>query len=108
LFEARAHEIADRREEALVLYRRCGATGEVRRLGREVRAAGPDAGDVLSSRERTIADLVAAGMANRAAAASLGVSEKSIEKTLTSIYAKLGLNSRTQLVAYITTERSAR
>jgi DNA-binding NarL/FixJ family response regulator len=57
---------------------------------------------------RAIADLVAAGMANRAAAASLGVSEKSIEKTLTSIYAKLGLNSRTQLVAYIATERSAR
>jgi DNA-binding NarL/FixJ family response regulator len=108
LFEARAHEMADRREEALALYRRCGATGEVRRLGREARAAGPDSGDVLSSRERAIADLVAAGMANRAAAASLGVSEKSIEKTLTSIYAKLGLNSRTQLVAYITTERSAR
>jgi DNA-binding NarL/FixJ family response regulator len=56
---------------------------------------------VLTERERAVAEQVAAGKGNRAAAATLAVSEKTIEKALTSIYAKLGLSSRAQLAAYI-------
>ena len=57
--------------------------------------------DLLTSRERELALLVAAGKSNRAAAEALSVSEKAIEKYLTSIYAKLGMTSRVQLAAYV-------
>ena len=59
----------------------------------------------MNSRERAVAALVAAGNGNRAAAAALAVSEKTIEKCLTSIYAKLGLTSRTQLAGYLASEK---
>ncbi len=108
LFEARALELADRLDDALASYRRCGAAGEVRRLARAAYASAPAANAVLTAREHAIAELVATGMGNRAAASTLTLSEKSVEKSLTSIYAKLGLTSRTQLAAYIATERSAR
>ena len=108
LFEARAREVGDQLDEALTLYRRCGAEGEVRRLARDAYASAPVPGQVLSEREHAIAELVAAGMGNRATAAALALSEKSIEKSLTAIYAKLGLNSRTQLAAYIAAGRNAR
>jgi DNA-binding CsgD family transcriptional regulator len=108
LFEARARESAGQLDEALAIYRRCGAVGEVRRLARAAYASAPAAGAVLTAREHAIAELVASGMGNRAAAASLAVSEKSVEKSLTAIYAKLGLNSRAQLAAYIATGKNTR
>jgi DNA-binding NarL/FixJ family response regulator len=108
LFEARARELGDQLDRALALYRRCGAEGEVRRLARAAYASATVAGEVLTAREHAIAELIAAGMGNRAAAAALTLSEKSVEKSLTAIYAKLGLNSRTQLAAYILAGRSAR
>jgi DNA-binding CsgD family transcriptional regulator len=101
LFAAQARELAGDVDGALAIYRRCGAPGHVARLGRTVHAMTPRGDAVLSARERAVARLVAAGKGNRAAAAELALSEKTIEKCLTSIYAKLGLESRTQLVAYI-------
>jgi DNA-binding NarL/FixJ family response regulator len=80
-----------------------GAYAELRRLERSSldRPASPEVPALLTSRERELALLVAAGKSNRAAAEALSVSEKAIEKYLTSIYAKLGMTSRVQLAAYV-------
>jgi DNA-binding CsgD family transcriptional regulator len=107
LFEARCREIAGDRQAALAIYLRCGALGDVRRLELDAIAAGEDARSfgVLTTRERELALLIAQGKSNRAAAAALSITEKAIEKYLTSIYAKLGLKSRVQLAAFVASER---
>jgi DNA-binding NarL/FixJ family response regulator len=48
-----------------------------------------------------VAELVAQGVPNRAAAAELFVTVRTIESTLTKIYAKLGVRSRTQLASML-------
>jgi DNA-binding CsgD family transcriptional regulator/tetratricopeptide (TPR) repeat protein len=58
------------------------------------RATGRDA---LTERERAVAELVAAGRSNKAVAAALYLSEKTVEANLTRIYDKLGVRSRTEL-----------
>ena len=63
--------------------------------------AAPEMLGVLTARERELALLVAAGKPNRAAAAELSITEKAVEKYLTSIYAKFGLKSRAQLAALV-------
>ena len=102
--EARCREFAGDASGALGIYRRIGAVRDVRRLERHA-AAGSVPGGVLTRRERELAAQVAAGKPNRAAAAALSISEKAVEKYLTSIYAKLGLRSRTELAAYIASRR---
>jgi DNA-binding CsgD family transcriptional regulator len=57
--------------------------------------------DPLSSREREVAALVAKGTANKGIAKKLSVSQRTIEKHLTSIYDKLGLRNRAQLAAFL-------
>jgi len=42
------------------------------------------------------------------AAAALSISEKAVEKYLTSVYAKLGMTSRAQLAAYVAGNRYSR
>ena len=56
----------------------------------------------LTPRERDVALRVAAGEGNRAAARALSVTEKAVEKYLTTIYQKLGVSSRSQLTALVT------
>lgn len=51
----------------------------------------------LTRRERDVANLVTAGQRNRAIADALGISEGTVKMHLHNIYAKLGLESRTQL-----------
>jgi DNA-binding CsgD family transcriptional regulator len=51
----------------------------------------------LTPRERDVARLVTAGQRNRAIAATLGISEGTVKMHLHNVYAKLGLESRTQL-----------
>jgi len=101
LYAARALEVAGCAAEALEVYRRCGAEGEVRRLDRASYSRERAAGSILNEREHAVAELVAAGKGNRATAATLAISEKTVEKSLTAIYAKLGLSSRTELAAYM-------
>jgi DNA-binding CsgD family transcriptional regulator len=103
LFEAYAYEAGGDVGTALQRYRSLGAHGAVRRLERGVAKEGGvgRAQSLLTPREREIAKAVATGKSNRAAAAALSVSEKAIEKHLTSIYAKLGMTSRAQLAAYL-------
>jgi len=109
IFEARCLEMAGKRSAALEIYRRCGAAGELRRLEfvsqslPETNALG-----VLTPRERELAVRVASGKSNREIAQELIVGEKTIEKYLTSIYAKLGLVSRAQLAALVASVRDNR
>lgn len=56
-------------------------------------AGGPN----LTPRERDVARLVAAGQRNRLIATTLGISEGTVKMHLHNVYAKLGLESRTQL-----------
>lgn len=69
------------------------ATAELARLG------GRTADGELTATERRVADLAAAGRSTKAIAAELVVSAKTVEKHLTSIYAKLGVRSRAELAA---------
>ena len=50
---------------------------------------------------REVAALVAQGLTNRAIAEALCVGEKTIEKYVTAIYAKLSFSTRAQLAAHV-------
>jgi len=100
----------------------CGAWGYrdaalrlLRRLGerpRPVAPPGPAAGDdrlaALSPREREVALLVAEGQTNARIAAQLHLSERTVEKHVSSVLAKLGLSSRTGVVWLLRDETPAR
>jgi ATP/maltotriose-dependent transcriptional regulator MalT len=78
------------------------AARELRRLGRRgprrIREVPRGKGTAaLSAREREVAVLVAAGKRNRDVAATLFVSEKTVESHLARIYDKLGVRSRAAL-----------
>ena len=55
------------------------------------RAGGEDALELLTARERETLELMAEGRSNRAIAETFGVSERAVEKNVTSIFGKLGL-----------------
>lgn len=67
---------------------------------RDTIASGGEATDteLLSPAERRVADAVASGMSNREVAATLYVSERTVEFHLHNVYRKLDVHSRTQLV----------
>ena len=66
------------------------------------RRAGQDdpAGDLTPS-ERKVVDLIGEGMSNREIADRLGVSEKTVKNHVTAILAKMGLQRRTQVTAWV-------
>jgi DNA-binding NarL/FixJ family response regulator len=82
------------------------AAFELRRLGRRVprpgerRSAGNGLG-ALSARELEVAELVARGLTNRAIAAELFLSEKTVDTHLTHVFRKLGVSSRTTVAATV-------
>lgn len=54
----------------------------------------------LSSREMEVVCCVATGMRNKEVANKLGVSEATVKNHLTSVYAKLGVSDRLELILY--------
>lgn len=82
---------------------------EVSRLLDEVRdqvGRAPDEGagspfDRLTPRERQIVAAMAAGESNRAVAERLGMAEPTVKHHLTSVFDKLGVASRTELIAVL-------
>jgi DNA-binding CsgD family transcriptional regulator len=90
----------DHIETARVMFGRLGAgpwaqraEADLARLGTR-RASGPG----LTSAERRVAGLVASGRTNREVAADLYMGLRTVESHLTSIYRKLGVRSRSELV----------
>ena len=88
---------------ALDGFERLGADAWAGQAGAELRAAGarrrpsPD-GDALTPQERRVAEAVRRGASNRAIAADLFLSPKTVEFHLRQIYRKLDVHSRTQLI----------
>ncbi|MGW7007230.1 AAA family ATPase [Streptomyces sp. NPDC054933] len=86
--------------EALEIARLCGAaplearaTDELARLDAVERGGGPE----LTATEARIAELVGGGATNREVAAELFISVKTVEGTLSRVYRKFGVRSRTAL-----------
>lgn len=66
------------------------------------RRAGHDdpAGDLTPS-ERKVVDLIGEGLSNREIGERLGVSEKTVKNHVTAVLAKMGLQRRTQVTAWV-------
>ena len=54
--------------------------------------------EALTPREREILDLIAKGLSNRAIADRLGIAEKTVKGYASSVYAKLGVRDRKDLI----------
>jgi DNA-binding NarL/FixJ family response regulator len=72
--------------------------------GRRRRRQAPDSAELTGQEER-VATLVAQGMTNAQVGSALGLSPKTIGHYLERIYAKLGIRSRHELMAYVHRER---
>jgi DNA-binding NarL/FixJ family response regulator len=84
-------------EAARVTLEELGARPDLERLDRLARSPGPGG---LSRRESEVLGLVATGKTNRAIAGELVISEKTVARHVSNIYAKLGLSSRAEATAY--------
>lgn len=88
-------------EAARQVFTELEAAPELTRLaeltGAGTAGAGPDG---LSPREREVLRLVAAGSGNREIAATLVISEKTVERHLSNIFHKLGVGNRAAATGY--------
>jgi DNA-binding CsgD family transcriptional regulator len=103
----RRREARETLEEALEVFERIGAGLWAQRARAELkrisgRTASPGA---LTPAEARVAALVAEGRTNREAAATLFVSERTIEGHLSRIFAKLGVRSRAELARELATRQ---
>jgi DNA-binding CsgD family transcriptional regulator/tetratricopeptide (TPR) repeat protein len=97
LLEATACEVGGNLRDAIDVYRSVGALGHVQRLE-------PGAGSSkrsMSRREREVAELVGRGLSNRAIGERLSISERTVEHHIASVFNKLGLRSRAELMAHV-------
>jgi DNA-binding NarL/FixJ family response regulator len=84
-------------EAARSVLEELGARPDLERLARIAGAPRPGG---LSRRESEVLTLVAAGKTNRAIATELFISEKTVARHVSNIFAKLGLSSRAEATAY--------
>jgi DNA-binding NarL/FixJ family response regulator len=97
--------LKDTEADELVRAIHAAAAGQVQlspeaatRLMHEIR--GPDSAEALTERETEVLQLVAQGMGNKQIARVLHVGEKTVKTHVSSILAKLGVQSRTQAALY--------
>jgi DNA-binding CsgD family transcriptional regulator len=86
-------------EEAQRVFERLGAALWAERAGKELRrisgrAPSPDR---LTAAETRVAELVAIGRTNRQVAEALHITQRTVEGTLSRVYTKLGVRSRSEL-----------
>ena len=81
-------------------FRQLGAMPDVARVDALMHPTAPPACDGLTPREVEVLRLVATGKTNRAIAADLVLSEKTVARHLSNIFTKLGLTSRAAATAY--------
>ncbi|WP_459805473.1 ATP-binding protein [Herbidospora sp. RD11066] len=72
-------------------------TEEAEREQRRLAARGPRKGDLLTKRERQIAELAKTGLTSKEIAARLMLSSRTVDDHLAHVYRKLGVSSRTAL-----------
>jgi DNA-binding CsgD family transcriptional regulator len=104
--------------EAITVYTELGARWDARRAAARLRAHGVRLGargvrrrpsngwDALTPTELKVAELAAAGLSNPDIAARLVLSRRTVQTHMSNILAKLGADSRREIVCHI--ERSAR
>jgi DNA-binding CsgD family transcriptional regulator len=97
ILEALAHEVTGNLRDALDIYRSIGAAGDVRRLEPQADSAKR----AISRREREIAELAGLGLSNRVIGERLSISDRTVEHHIASVFNKLGLRSRAELMAYV-------
>lgn len=85
-------------ESARGVLEELGAGPDLERLARL--AGSPEDRGPLSRREREVLVLVATGKTNRAIAADLFISEKTVARHLANVFSKLQLSSRAEATAY--------
>jgi DNA-binding CsgD family transcriptional regulator len=103
--ERRRKEARTPLRAALVTFEQLGAWPWVQRALRELRSTGETvrqrdrtAAADLTPRERQVVGLVAEGATNREVAAQLFLSPRTVEYHLRSVFSKLGISSRAELV----------
>jgi DNA-binding CsgD family transcriptional regulator len=82
------------------VFQELGAAPDLARLAKISRTAEAESAGGLTKREMQVLALVAAGKSNRAIATELFLSERTVERHLSNILAKLGVGSRTAAAAY--------
>lgn len=81
-------------------FGKLGAVPFLERSTQELAACGRS-NDALTAQENTVAGLVVAGLTNKEIARRLALSVKTVEYHLSNVFAKLGVSSRTALVALL-------
>ena len=81
-------------------FHRLGAAPQLSRVEALAHPAAPAPSDGLTEREVEVLRLVATGRTNRAIAAELVLSEKTVQRHISNIFAKAGLSSRAAATAY--------
>ena len=78
------------------------------RVRRIASGADSDVSNELTAREREILPLIAAGQTNKEIAAAVFLSDKTVKNYVSSILAKLGLDRRTQVPAFVAEHETGR
>jgi DNA-binding CsgD family transcriptional regulator len=85
---------------ARMIFENLGATPDLARLNAQTAARARTAGHGLTPRELQVLRLVSAGSSNKAIAAELSLSQRTVERHLSNILTKLDLSSRTAAAAW--------
>jgi DNA-binding NarL/FixJ family response regulator len=87
-------------EAARRVFRELGAAPEISRVERLTQGQTKAEAHGLTTRELQVLRLLAAGMTNRTIAADLVLAEKTVDRHVTNIFAKLGVSSRAAATAF--------
>jgi DNA-binding NarL/FixJ family response regulator len=87
-------------DAAIQVFNQLGAGPDLARTQALAKRGAPEAVGGLSTREVEVLRLVATGKTNRAIAAELFISEKTVARHVSNIFTKLGLSSRAAATAY--------
>jgi DNA-binding CsgD family transcriptional regulator len=89
-------------QRALQLATECGHRPLAAQIEHELpRLAATRSGSDLTATEQRVADLISTGATNRDVAAALFVSVRTVETHVASIYRKLGVRTRTELIRHL-------
>lgn len=71
------------------------------------KAASDDPTELLTPSERKVLELIGEGLSNREIGERLGVAEKTVKNHITSLLAKMGLQRRTQVAAWVAAHKKS-